>query len=329
MRPACCCPRTGLQTIGRLSLLLAAMMPLAGGTARRSLQAEPKELLLPFPSTSGCLHDCKLRIPASAFPAEMTAHESQEQARMLSTRYTEFLADLQRAYGKPPDEKPSATEFIVYCRQQAHESAALIDGEQRCNVAESGPGALHHSIQRMSVTPSCLTWLQLYKVFLHYEQVESSWRWPQQLPGVANGWCAQNTIPQGGACPVEGTCWPGCVEAIGVPQEGLVPEWCLPWPSCAGSHAQGDTTGGDAYARGSVSAPLTAANLVITMLCGSCATLGLVRLASFCKRRRGKRYARVPVMENVELATDFAEDGDDQYVESDEASSQAIAPTSG
>ena len=102
-----------------------------------------KERLLPFPSTSGCLHDCKLRIPASAFPAEMTAHESQEQARMLSTRYTEFLADLQRAYGKPPDEKPSATEFIVYCRQQAHESAALIDGEQRCNVAESGPGALH------------------------------------------------------------------------------------------------------------------------------------------------------------------------------------------
>ena len=80
----------------------------------------------------------------------------------------------------------------------------------------------------MSVTPSCLTWLQIYKVFLHYEQVESSWRWPQQLPGVANGWCAQNTIPQGGACPVEGTCWPGCVEAIGVPQEGLVPEWCLP-----------------------------------------------------------------------------------------------------
>mgnify|MGYP002039532117 CR=1 FL=1 len=175
------------------------MLTADGMTPRGNLNAVSETLHPIIEDAQACLHNSILpALAREGYARNPVVHRAVRMIAEAAASVPFVLYDGERELDRhpaldllaAPNQMASGTAFLeeVYghllVAGNAYVEAALIDGEQRCNVAESGPGALHHSIQRMSVTPSCLTWLQLYKVFLHYEQVESSWRWPQQLPGV-------------------------------------------------------------------------------------------------------------------------------------------------
>jgi hypothetical protein len=108
-------------------VLLAAASQTVGDAGRnesmprRRLQATPREVILPFPHPELCAPEkCFLRVPASAFPADM--HESPEQSSMLSGRYTEVLQAVREQLGLSPTVKVTVQQFINYCRQVARSS---------------------------------------------------------------------------------------------------------------------------------------------------------------------------------------------------------------
>ena len=315
-------------------VLLAAASQTVGNAGRnesmprRRLQATPREVILPFPHPELCAPEkCFLRVPASAFPADM--HESPEQSSMLAGRYTEVMQAVREQLGLSPTVKVTVQQFINYCRQVARSSTqtqASIDTFEDPNDDYGRPSCddvhLHaHAATNgdPGVSDACLTWMYIFKVFLFYEE---QLRWDSaHLEGVPPGWCAQSRTDASGNCAIQGRCWPECISAVRTAQPGLVPEWCGPWPECS----EFDPPFGNSYASGDEGGyNVTAFNLALFFLCGCCATLGCLRVASAYKRRRGARYEKVPVMEGVELAVDFGDDDTE-----DLAGREKVVPTSG
>jgi hypothetical protein len=296
----------------------------------RRLQTGPWQVILPYPNPELCSpKECFLRIPASAFPPEMTQHESNDQVEMLGVRYTEVVRDIRREEGLTATERPTITHFINYIREVGETSDAThasitafdpfktVDGSWSCDLTQvTGPP----SCGNPGPSDACLTWMHIFKVFLFYEE-QLEWG-RATLPGMdpATCWCAQRQVEGArNICPEEGKCWPNCALVVQTAQPGLEPEWCGPWPGCA----EYDPPFGNSYAADDHHG-LTYTNVAIFFACGCVAALGCLRAISGYKRRRGAKYEKVPVMDGVELAVDF---GDDET--ENQAGKEAVVPTSG
>ena len=318
---------------GCCGLLAAASHPARDSShnataPQRRLQTGPWQVILPYPHPELCApRECFLRIPASAFPPDMTQHESNEQVGMLGVRYTEVVKKIREEEGLTATERITIYHFISYIREIGEKSAAThasitafdpfaaVDGSWSCDLTHlTGPPACGEP----GPSEACLTWMHVFKVFLFYEEQRPWGR--ATLPGVPSRdcWCAQRQVADQG-CPEEGKCWPGCAQVVRTAQPGLEPEWCGPWPGCA----EFDPPFGNSYAAGDVGG-LTLTNIALFFVCGCLGALGCLRVMSGYKRRRGARYEKVPVMEGAELAVDF---GDDE--EENQAGIEAVVPTSG
>lgn len=306
----------------------------ANASSQRRLQATPRMLTLPFPNPELCSpRECSMFIPASAFPPEMSAHESREQFEQLKLRYTEVISAIQRQQGLPPAAKLSVIQFVNYARGVAHDSAATFDppvsdGNWACDLSQ---------MQRMVNTNgspgapvACITWMQIYKVFLFYEAQVLWENVALNQHGITGSWCATNdNLPEGSTscpeparslpgacCPEPGTCWPECAPALQTAQPGLEPEWCSPWPGCSEPGAlKLDVREAETVATSTV---------IVLLLCGMCMMFALMKGRAHFKRRGGKRYQKVSSMDGVELAVDFGDDETEYY-----GGKEKVVPTSG
>lgn len=310
--------------------LLAAAPHIAGDAShnmtvpQRRLQSDgPWRVILPFAHPELCApQNCFLRIPASAFPPQMMAHESREEVENLGTRYTEIATAVKKLGASPITGGLEFRSFVNYCRHvgnanaETHDSITAFDpildtGEYSCDLSQmqftvtGNPGP----------SPACLVWMHIFKVFLHYEEGVTWETVSLYTHGLPSGWCATAQPCGEDCCPEENRCWPGCAHVVETAQAGLEDEWCGPWPGCAAY---------DPPFGASSAAALTLGNIAIFFTCGCLVAVGFLRVMSGYKRRRGARYQKVPVMEGAELAVDF---GDDET--ENQAGKETVVPTSG
>ena len=300
--------------------LLVSSVSTPHNNSRRSLQThtgidmDMPSMRLPFVSKVDDLA-CELLVPPSAYPSQLVDPTDpgydKVKSSQITPRYGEIMQDMRALLDMGPEETPTFQIFKRYCREKSPMVSSAITNAGGAQDGEE-------------------LWIRIYNVFLHHAVA-----WPYGrtwLPECCEscGLCSfgptaevehnceghalprdATSGPAAGTCSISGSCthttlqdvycdkrwchgpsmhfessWPDCRDEIAIPFPNALAEWCYPWPLCTGHNTEIRATNTNDRGGGSIMTPV---------LAGLVGAFAGFRLRDYCKRRRGKKYKRLPI----------------------------------